>query len=329
MNSAPTLPAPDPAEPAAGPALQGESDGWIGARAPRAREIAARLLTLPGLLRRHRDLIGTSVKRELEARFQGTILGWFWPLFHPLFLFAVYYFIFAHLLGLKMPGLPPEKEAAMGIFMFVGILVWAAFAETLTRGTNAIVDNGNLIKKLAFPSEILPLNLTLVGLVTMGFGVAVFVVACFVTPIWPAPGLELCWIPAIVLLQGLFTFGLALFLSTLHVFLRDTLQVVTVLTTVWMFVTPIFWSPEAMSQEVAAYKPLLAYNPMYHLVQAWRGVLMGDLYIEPGEYASGGYVSSVAAIGHHLSVFGLWGLGALVVGFTFFVLSQRRFADEV
>ena len=129
--------------------------------------------------------------------------------------------------------------------------------------------------------------------------------------------------------------GFALFLSTLHVFLRDTLQVVTVLTTVWMFVTPIFWAPEALGESVAKYKPMLGLNPVYHLVQAWRGVLMGDLEVaryvaEDGVVtAVGGYVSSVDAISGHATLFGVGALIVFAVGFSFFVLCQRRFADEV
>ncbi|HED66193.1 MAG TPA: ABC transporter permease [Planctomycetes bacterium] len=307
---------------------QRDAEGWVTARPPRFHEIVRRVFGFPGLLRRHKDLVLTSVKRDLEVRFSGTILGWFWPLFHPLFLFVVYYFIFVHLLGFKLQGLPESQKSGMGVYMFVGISAWTAIAETLVRGTSSIVDNGNLIKKLAFPSEILPLNVTLVGLVTLLFAVAMFVVACTLTPMWPAPGWALLWVPVILLVQGVFTYGLALFLSTLQVFLRDTLQVVTVLTTVWMFATPIFWVPE-VTKRVADYMPILSINPVYHLVQAWRGALMGDVVIPKTPEIAGGLAVSVEAIGPHLAVLAAWAVGFYVLGFAFFVLCQRRFADEV
>jgi lipopolysaccharide transport system permease protein len=301
---------------------------WIGARPPRPREVLARLIGFPALLARHRDLVSTSVRRGLEARFQGTLFGWLWPLVQPLFLFAVYYFIFTKLLQQRIPDLPPGEESALGVYMFVGLLCWSGLAESVLRGTNVIVENGNLIKKLAFPSELLPLNTTLVSLVTQLFGLAAFVLLCLLTPIWPAPGRGLAWVPILLVLQGLFAFGLALFLATLQVFLRDTAQIVSMLLTLWMFATPIFWVPELIPTEtLAPYRALLDGNPAYHLVAAWRGVLMGELAI-PGR-AEPTLAVSYDALPHALLVFALWALAVYAAGYAFFVLCQRRFADEV
>jgi ABC-type polysaccharide/polyol phosphate export permease len=285
--------------------------------------VLARLIGFPALLARHRDLVSTSVRRGLEARFQGTLFGWLWPLVQPLFLFAIYYFIFTELLLQRMPELPAEQQAGLGVYMFCGMLAWSALAESLGRGTNVIVENGNLIKKLSFPSELLPLNVVLASLTMMLFSVAVFVLAACLTPIWPAPGWALLWLPVILVLQGLFTYGLVLASSTLQVFLRDTQQVVSLGTTVWMFLTPIFWVPEALGASVMAYLPWIRLNPAYHLVRAWRGALMGDVKLPAGDAVS------VAAIPGHLGLLALWALGAYLLGYGFFVLAQRRFADEV
>ncbi len=313
---------------------------WITPRPARGLEVLQRLVGLPWLIAGHRDLILTTLKRDLTARFQGTLLGWAWPVLQPLLLFAIYYFIFTQLLGQRMPELPEEQQAGMGVYMFCAMIAWGAFAESLGRGTSVIVDNGNLIKKLAFPSELLPLNVVLASLVMMMFGVVIFIAVCF-TPVWPAPGLALLWIPVIVLLQGLFTYGLVLLLSTLHVFLRDTAQLVGMATTVWMFLTPVFWVPELLAHNPGAatvqrYLPLIKANPGYHLVSAWRGALMGDVSVTLNNTLPTGIeVStvltpvSVAAVPGHLAVFGLWAVGAYVLGYAFFVHSQRRFADEV
>ncbi len=304
---------------------------WITPRPARGLEVLQRLVGLPRLIAGHRDLVLTTLKRDLTARFQGTLLGWAWPVLQPLLLFAIYYFIFTQLLGQRMPELPEEQQAGMGVYMFCAMIAWGAFAESLGRGTSVIVDNGNLIKKLAFPSELLPLNVVLASLVMMLFGVVIFIAVCF-TPVWPAPGLSLLWIPVIVLLQGLFTYGLVLLLSTLHVFLRDTAQLVGMTTTVWMFLTPVFWVPELLTlgpggASVEQHLGLIQANPAYHLVAAWRGALMGDVNL----IVNGVQLSpvSVAAIPGHLAVFGLWAVGAYVLGYAFFVHSQRRFADEV
>lgn len=309
------------------PGTPGEH-AWVTARPTRPGEILRRLVSFPVLVARHRDLVSTSLRRELAARFHGTLLSWAWPFVQPLLLFAVYYFIFTELLGVKIPNLPDEYKAAMGVYMFVGMVPWSVLGETMSAGTRVIVDNGNLIKKLAFPAELLPFNVVLASMTTMLCGIAMFVLAACVSPIWPAPGWGLLWVPAIFAVQLLFVYGLVLFLSTLHVSLRDTIQVVTVWSTIWMFLTPVFWVPEIMGDGLKPYLPMLEANPALHMVQAWRGALMGDV---PVALPTGEIVHpvSTAAVGPHLFTFALWAVGAYVVGYSTFVLSQRRFADEV
>ena len=355
-----------PVEPKA-PVAAGPDDGpkWTTANPTRLVEILRRLVGFPVMLAKHRDLVTSSVRRELAARFQGTLLGFLWPLVHPLFIFAVYYFIFTKLLSFKMPDLDESQESAMGVYMFIGVVVWAAFGESLVRGCNIIVENGNLIKKLAFPTETLPLNVVLVNVVTMLFGIVMFLVATFTTPVWPAPGVLLLWIPVLLFLQVLFTYGLVLLLSSMQVFLRDTAQVISIFVTVWMFLTPLFWVPEAIPQ-IASYYPYIEANPMNHIVHAWREVLMG---VEPvlqsvQEFtnnnaihfenlaitqqmaeltAAGAPAADIAALEatkwpllemkpnmlNSIRIFSYWAFGSFLIGFIFFGFAQRRFADEV
>lgn len=351
---------------------------WTTSQPPALTEVLGRVFSFPRTVARHRDLIYSSTKRELATRFQGTLLGFLWPLVHPLFIFAVYYFIFTKLLSFKMPALPPGQESAMGVYMFIGVLVWAAFAESIGMGCNVIVDNGNLIKKLAFPSEILPLNIVLVNIVTMLFGVAMYLVGTAATPVWAFPSSLLAWVPLLLFLQILFTYGLTLILSTLQVFLRDTAQVVAIAVTVWMFLTPLFWVPEAIPQ-IVDYVPWIQMNPMNHLVFAWREVLMnvsgvlstvqssvnGDTiwranealrdagiaeskllsFENPSTEAIARVNQKLVEIGapelhvtqlnlthdlaHSVGVFSIWAVAVFVIGYSFFIMAQRRFADEV
>jgi lipopolysaccharide transport system permease protein len=309
-------------------AVRVEPGPWVTARGTPLGEVLRRLVTFPDLVRQHRDLVSTSLRSELAARFHGTVLSWAWPFLQPLLLFGVYYFIFTELLGVKMPNLPDEYKAAMGVYMFVGMVPWSVIGETLASGTRVIVDNGNLIKKLAFPAELLPLNVVLASMTTMLCGVAMFIAAAVATSIWPAPGWSLLWVPPIFFVQLVFVYGIVLFLSTLHVSLRDTLQVVTMWSTIWMFLTPVFWVPEIVGESLEPFMPILQANPALHMVQAWRGALMGEV---PVALPSGEIVHPVsdAAIPGHLAIFALWALGAYVLGYTYFIRSQRRFADEV
>jgi ABC-type polysaccharide/polyol phosphate export permease len=299
---------------------------WVSARPTRMVEALRRLVGLPLLVREHLDLVRTSLRRDLSARFQGTILGWAWPIVQPLVMFGIYFFIFTELLQQKIHDLPENMKALMGVYMFCAMVPWSGLAESLGRGTTVIVDNGNLIKKLVFPSELLPLNTVLGSLTMMLFGVGGFVLASLFTPVWPRPG-PLYWIPVLVLVQGLFVYGLVLFFSTLQVFLRDTVQLVGMATTVWMFLTPVFWSPELVGKGVERYLPIIHANPAFHMVAAWRAALMGDVSVTSGEQVFRPVV--VADIPGHVGVLALWALGAYALGYAFFVFSQRRFADEV
>lgn len=311
-------------------AVHGTVEGaWVGSAPPGFGHVLGRIVGFPRLLSKHRDLVSTAVKRELQAKFTGTVLGWGWPLVYPVFMFAVYYFVFTKLLALKIPNLPPELEPAMGVFMFIGIVVWAGVAEGFVQGTNSIVENGNLIKKLAFPTELLPLNTVLVSMVTMLFGVFAFFLATL-TPIWPMPGADMLWVLAILPFQLLLTYGLALFLATCHVFLRDTLQLVTLLATVGMFITPIFWVPstEVMPPEFDPYLEPLSHNPFYHLVYVWRcGLMNRDEMLSIGMPALTDMYKADPA--NSVLIFGIWAVAIFLIGFVVYGLSQRRFADEI
>jgi lipopolysaccharide transport system permease protein len=307
-------------------ALAEPAGEWTTARPTRTVEVLQRLVRLPFLVRENMDLVRTSLRRDLSARFQGTLLGWAWPVVQPLVMFGIYFFIFTGILGQRIPNLPPEMKACMGVYMFCAMVPWSALAESLGRGTSVVVDNGNLIKKLVFPSELLPLNTVLASLTMMLFGVGGFVLAALFTPVWPRPG-PLYWIPVLVVVQGLFVYGLVLFCSTLQVFLRDTIQIVGMATTVWMFLTPVFWSPELLGKNVEPYLPMIRANPAYHMVSAWRAALMGDVTVGTGADAIHPVV--VADIPGHVGVLLLWALVTYALGYAFFVFSQRRFADEV
>ena len=129
---------------------------------------------------------------------------------------------------------------------------------------------------------------------------------------WPAPGKALLWIPVLLIAQGVFTYGITLFLSTLQVFLRDTLQVVAVLTTVWMFATPIFYPAVLVEQRRGGqFAWILDVNPMHWLIDSYRDVLIF------GEWPAA----------FDLGRFAVVALVALALGSTFFMRQKRQFPD--
>jgi lipopolysaccharide transport system permease protein len=293
---------------------------WVTAGPIRLGAALARGLAFPKLAIARRELVVAGVRRDLAARFSGALLGRLWPLVSTLCLFGVYYFLFTRIFGFRFEGLPEAQRGALGVYIFVGALVWTGFAEGVTRSATVLVENGTLIKKLAFPAALLPLQVVLASLVTQTLACAVFVVVASVAGLWPAPGVALAWLPVILVLQLCFTWGLALAVSAATVFLRDTAAALGLWMTMWMFATPVFWMPaREVLPSIEPWLPWIERNPLFSLCQAWRAVLMSS---QPA-------AAFPHAVASELLAFTPWALGAFVVGATVFARLQRRFADEV
>jgi len=119
---------------------------WTTSQAPGLAHVVRRLFAYPSTLLRHRDLITTTVRRDIEAQFTGTLLGWFWPLLFPVFMFITYYFIFAKILAFKFPDMEPGMEAAMGIYMFTGIARFADLFHDGRRGEVGLLVSGSFTR---------------------------------------------------------------------------------------------------------------------------------------------------------------------------------------
>lgn len=206
-------------------------------------------LRLPVVLLRHRELLWAFVRRELKSRIEGSVLGRLWPLIQPAVLFAIYFLVFAQVLKIPLgddlaPHGPENTGWRSTFFLITGILPWTAFAEGISRGTGVVLENANLIKKIAFPSELLPTYTTIV------FHVYFFVgfVILLAMELAVNGGLPwgLLWLPAVVLVQFVFINGVAMFLSAANIFIRDVNQAVPVLVVFGMFTTPVFFNPASI-----------------------------------------------------------------------------------
>ena len=288
------------------------------------------MFTILKSLAAHKRLLKELVARDLKARYVGSSMGFFWSVVFPVLNLFVYMFVFNVILRMRWHDAPLEGEVPL--IMLTGILVWAAFSETVSRTTNSLVENANLIQKVVFPSEVLPVYLTGSSLVNMLFGVAVTIagvvyygyinpetidyaaLALKMEPGEPMPrpfklGLSLFSLPVLFLFQGIFTIGLGFFLATLNLLLRDTYHLVGVFLTVWMFGTPIFY-PEDMVVN-AGYGWILWLNPMHWLIDSYREAI---IYGAWPSLMSVGLFAAVAVV--------TFGLGA-----AFFRSQKDRFPD--
>jgi len=255
---------------------------------------------------RYRALISSLVARELRARYRGSVLGVVWSFVNPLLLLLIYTFVFT----VVMPAAHPPELQPFALFLFAGILPWTWFSSSLLESTNVLIAGGNLIKKVMFPAEVLPLVTVLAGLVHFCFGLPILVafLIYYRVPVWPT---DLLWFPLVVLIQLVLTTGLALLVSALTVHFRDVRDLLANLLTLWFFATPIIYP---ISQAPERVRRLLNLNPFTHLAVAYQEVLF-----RPGPFAQ---VPRLAAVAVASGVI-------FLVGYFVFDRLRDTFAEEV
>jgi lipopolysaccharide transport system permease protein len=216
-------------------------------------------------LLRYRGLIQSLVARELKARYRGSVLGFFWSFINPLLLLLIYSFVF----NVVMPGSRPPDLEPYALFMFCGILPWTWFSSSLSESANVLISGGNLIKKVLFPAEILPIVTVLANMVHFFLGLPILVVFLIYYQA-PLQVSEVIWFPVVVLVQLVLTTGLALIISALTVHFRDIKDILSNVLTFWFFATPIIYS---MSQAPAYGRRFLNANPFTHLAISYQEIL--------------------------------------------------------
>ncbi len=224
-------------------------------------------------LYKYRQLISTLVSRELKARYRGTVFGFLWSFLNPLLLLAVYSVVF----GIILPGSSGRVEDVdlkginYAIFLFTGLLPWLWFNASILESANVLFIHGNLIKKIQFPIEVLPIMVVLTNLINfvLGVPILIFMVIFF------ANGFTLSWwvlfFPVAVLVQFVFTMGLSFLVSALTVHFRDLKDILSNLLTLWFFATPIIYAfGNAQIQKNKALVWALSLNPMTHIIEAYH-----------------------------------------------------------
>src|SRR5882724_10739405 len=159
---------------------------------------------------RYRGLIQSLVVRDLKARYRGSVLGFFWSFINPLLLLLIYTFVFT----VVLPGTHPKEIEPYALFMFCGILPWTWFSSSLLESANVLIAGGNLIKKVLFPAEILPITSVLANMVHFFLGLPILIAFLIYFRRWP-DALDLVWFPVVVLVQLVFSTALALIFSAL------------------------------------------------------------------------------------------------------------------
>lgn len=212
-------------------------------------------------------LLRELVKRDFQGRYAGSLLGFVWSFVQPLWMLVLFTFVFSTVMQVRLPGAHTQH---FSVFLFSGLLPWLALQEGVLRSSTAVTDNASLVKKLRFPAEILVLAVVLAALLHEAIAAAIFLVVVAVMG-------DLSWtsLPVLLLalpLQIALTVGLGLLLGSVHVFFRDTAQVLGMVFTAWFYLTPIVYP---IASVPARFLPWIEANPLTALVGLYRQALLG------------------------------------------------------
>jgi lipopolysaccharide transport system permease protein len=265
-------------------------------------------LALASSLWRNRQLIAQMTKREVMGRYKGSAMGLAWSFFNPVFMLVVYTFVFSVIFKSRWGVGEEESKSMFAIVLFIGMIVHGLFAEVLNRAPSLILSNVNYVKKVVFPLEVLPVVSMGAALfhsvISVGVLLAAFVLFKGYLP-WTAIFFLLVLLPLVI-----FTLGLAWMLASLGVFLRDLGQTIGIITTVLLFLSPVFYPSSALPK---GYQNWLLLNPLTFFIEESRNVL---IWGRMPDWAGWGiaYLASLAMA---------W------LGFAWFQKTRKGFADVV
>ncbi len=255
----------------------------------------------------HRRLVLRLARRDLEARYRGSLLGLFWAVLTPLLMMAVYTFVFSVVFQARW-GASTGGKAEFALLLLSGLILFTIFSDCVSRAPGLMLENVSYIKKVVFPLEILPAVALAVALVnaTIGF----VILELFAFALFGVPPLTTLLFPVILLPLCLVTLGMTWLLASLGVFLRDIRQMIGVLITMLMFLSPIFYPVSAIPED---YRPVILLNPLTLLLERARDALFWGKAPNPLEWLAYSGVAYLIA----------W------LGFAWFQRTRKAFADVV
>lgn len=248
----------------------------------------------------YRELLKTNIKKEIRGKYKGSWLGILWTFLNPLLMLAVYAFVFPYILRVDVDNYT--------IFMIVALIPWNFFTTAVQTGTNSVVIEGNILKKVYFPREIIPISTTTSQLIN-------FLITCLIMVVFIIfSGVGFSWhiifFPLLVLIQYIITLGLSFVLSAVTVFVRDVSHFVSVVLMLGFYATPIVYLSSMLPDK---FQIFLKINPMAQLVEAYRAIL---------------YYHQLP----DMKMLGIWGIGSIVIvvlGYIIFKKLEKSFVEEL
>ena len=248
-----------------------------------------------------RDMIYELTHRELRGKYKGSVLGFLWTYINPLAQMIVYYFVFSQIFrsGIEQ----------FHIYLIVSMFPWNMFIGGVMQGLGSIRYQGDLVKKVYFPRQILPMVSLTVNCINMLISFVIIYSILLISG-WGI-NLEIqLWLILVVVLEYLFSLGLALMLSAIEVYFRDVEHIISVLMMIWMYVTPMFYSLETIPEK---FLPAFRCNPMLYIIGMYQQILYHKVAPEP-EYLIKAVICAAVS---------------MAIGWTVFTKLEKRFAEEL
>ncbi|HRS22928.1 MAG TPA: ABC transporter permease [Candidatus Woesebacteria bacterium] len=259
---------------------------------------------IKAILRQH-ELLKQMINREIKARYKQSILGYFWVILNPLFQMLVMSFAFSIIMRV------PTKAAnniPYSIFLYVALLPWNLFSNSLTSACSALVNNASLITKIYFPRTILVIATIIAKIVDFLFASIILIIFMIIYHL--SININIVWIIPIFLIQQIFTLGLALIVSAANLLYRDIQYLLGLILLLWMYLTPVIYPVDLVPEK---FRFIFQLNPMSVIINAYRQTILGG--------GSPNYQSLLLAF--------LVSLIVLFLGFVYFKWREKTFADNI
>jgi lipopolysaccharide transport system permease protein len=249
-----------------------------------------------------RELLATWTLRDFKVRYSQSILGTAWAILQPFSLMLVFSIVFSYFTRIPTDGIPYP------LFVYTALLPWTFFANALGFAIPSLVNNMNLVSKIYFPREILPLSAILVCLIDFLFASTVYVIML----LWyrVSVGVYLVALPLVLLVQLLLMYGVSLLGSAVNVFYRDVRFVIPLALQIWMYLSPIIYPVELVPEWL---RPYYFLNPMAVLIDTYRRII---LYNQPPDWPGLGLAAFIS-------------VALILLSYGYFKKAERQFADLI
>lgn len=250
----------------------------------------------------YRELLKTSVKKDIGGKYKHSFLGVLWSFINPLLQILVYALIFP--LVMKNGGSYKDYT----VFMVCGLIPWAYFTTVINRASFIMIENGNILKKVYFPRLILPLSL--VTSETINFLVSCIIILAFIVIKGFGISKFILFFPLVLLIQYVLLLGIALIFSAVTVYMRDIQHFIGVVLQLLFYATPIVYSIDTIPE---GFRWILKWNPMTYIIEGYRAIFYNQT------------MPDLKALG----ILGVISIVILIVGYLLFNKLQKRFAEEL